>query len=1038
MDKTFNLAPNILGPNSSSSISVSANTDGDVLQAIAKNDPFPTRPDGKIPLGNIALAANGQPVNFKANGGSVSFGFQASFRTGAGVFDRAADAIGSLQLDAPSALNLDIPGGPTDRYLLMLLGYKASGSFSASHPIGVIGSLTFGATASAGGLYAVMHRFAGNDGAATVLGTTVSSWRLPRQIESVDDLKPGTWLIAEADGSLAISLKAQMGYDFNFVRQAHLLGMTRELGAKIDAGLSATLGFSVSGKHIVCIGRETDGPVYRLRLFKQKTKGISAGLNVTVGVTGQAQLPGNLDDFVKAVFGVHGEQVVRDLQIIRQWTDPNTDLSDTVARLINKTGLDLLTDVTGIDARAAFNAARQKILDVFALWDGLSERASAALWKILGTFGGSEIATFKTFLQALADPDPAASNQALAQALQKVTFGDTPEGQWLAAIAERGLLKLSDQLVEVRQIAGQTLQILNGGEIKKLQEFINARLNLDQIRNIVTANDFDKVDGWLIARLSDFFDKKLKFEDLDEIRAAINGVFTKAAEIYDKSLKALNNRYSFEFAATYEKTTQGQALLDVEFDMSQPPAAAALREVVVNGKLDNLLVNEIGGVTLNVATLSHQIKRRTDVQIHMPFFDSETEHINDSIATMAVEHDGGRVLAYQLNAKDKVTIKNRYMSQLSVLGALRVKDGQITVGAAEDQSIVYQQLQIKSRTTLKELEFRTAPFVRRMLNGVFADDGAIDNFYLDLDQTVSNVLHTPPNNFGDVAISLQVDLPAAVLAAWFNKLDDDGLRNATMMMSRSLQAHFKSLLLSTFFQDVTKLRQNESAAALLTWAAFPISTSISFVDGQIKRFNTDKDVFWNWPDKDLRRAMVSDDRTSGSLGASMAAARDRLLDAGDGHNAGFFVPSEVGDFKKLATNPTGDALLQSLLITETELVRGAASALNDVQQSLNDMPTAPTKAIVRLAEFGAKITDTFNNKLSIYGNEALRPLSSMLLLAASGALSPGALATPRAMLNLYVLNSQHAFDLKQFLAGELPAQSDVAVAQTLTTLGLNP
>jgi len=42
------------------------------------------------------------------------------------------------------------------------------------------------------------------------------------------------------------------------------------------------------------------------------------------------------------------------------------------------------------------------------------------------------------------------------------------------------------------------------------------------------------------------------------------------------------------------------------------------------------------------------------------------------------------------------------------------------------------------------------------------------------------------------------------------------------------------------------------------------------------------------------------------------------------------------------------------------------------------------------------------------------------------------------MLNFYVLNSQHGFDLKQFLSGKLLAQSDVAVAQTLTNLGLNP
>ena len=1036
MEKTFNLDPNLLGPNSSLSISVAANTDADVLMAIVEDDPFPTRPNGQIPLGNIALATEGRPVNFRANGGTVSFGFEASVRSGAGVFDKSADAIRSLQLEAPSSLNLDIPGTPTDRYLLMLFGYKAAGSFSATHPIGVLGSLTFGAKADAGGIYAVLHRFAANDGAGSVLGRTVSSWRLPRQIANADDLKPGTWLIAETDGSLAINLKAQMGYDFNFVRQAHLLGMTRELGAKIDAGLEATLGFSVSGKHIVCIGRETDDPVYRLRLYKQKKKGINAGLNLTIGVTGQAELPGNLDEFVKAVFGVHGEQVVRDLQLIREWTDPTKDLSDTVARLLNDTGLDLLTRATGFDARAEFEKARQKLLDAFALWDGLSERASAALWKILGNFGEAETATFKTFLEALANPDPNASSQALAQALQKVTFGDTAEGQWLAAIADRGLLKLSEQLVQVRQIARQTLQILNGGEIKRLQDFINERLNLDTVRNAITENDFNNLDKWLIKRLSDFLDKELRFEDLDEIRAAINGVFAKASEIYDKSLQALHNRYSLEFAATYEKTTENTALLDVEFDLNQPPAVAALREVVVDGKLDNLLVNEVAGVRLNTASLSHQIKRRTDVQIHMPFFDSETEHINDSIATLNVEHDGGRVLAYQLDAKDKVTVKNRYMSQLSVLGALRVKDGEITIGPAEEQSIVYQQLQIKSKTTLKEIEFRTEPFIRRMLPGVFADEGALDNFYLGLDQTVSHILHNPANNFGDVAINLEVDLPAGVLAAWFNKLDDDERKNAAMRMSRSLQAHFKSLLVSTYFQNVDNLRQSETSAALLAWAAFPLSTSISFVNGQIKRFNTDKDVFWNWPDKDLRRAMVLDSHTAGTLAASLAAARSRLLDAGDAHNAGFFVPSEIADFQKLAMNSTGDVLLQSLLKTEVEMVKGAASALKDIQESLDDMPTAPTKAIVRLAEFGAKITDTFNSKLSVYGKESLRPLSSMLFVAASEALDPGAVFKPTAMLNLYVLNSQHAFDLKSFLAGELPARSDVAVAQTLTNLGL--
>ena len=45
-----------------------------------------------------------------------------------------------------------------------------------------------------------------------------------------------------------------------------------------------------------------------------------------------------------------------------------------------------------------------------------------------------------------------------------------------------------------------------------------------------------------------------------------------------------------------------------------------------------------------------------------------------------------------------------------------------------------------------------------------------------------------------------------------------------------------------------------------------------------------------------------------------------------------------------------------------------------------------------------------------------------------------ALSVPKEMLNLYLLNSQHEFDLTKFLAGDLPSRKDVAVAQTLTNL----
>ena len=255
-----------------------------------------------------------------------------------------------------------------------------------------------------------------------------------------------------------------------------------------------------------------------------------------------------------------------------------------------------------------------------------------------------------------------------------------------------------------------------------------------------------------------------------------------------------------------------------------------------------------------------------------------------------------------------------------------------------------------------------------------------------------------------------------------------------MMMSRELQAALKRLIPSYYLQNLNNLRRNETASALLAWAAFRVSTSISFVDGEIEHFNTDKDVFWNFPDPDLRKAVVFDGQTAVAMRAALTTAHERLSNAGDHGSAAFFAPDQVAKFQELATNHIGDRLLQSLLITEAGMVRGAAEALAAIQDSLSDMPSAPTKAVRRLADFGAKITQTFNSNLSVYGDESLRTLSSMLLASASGVLDSTALSVPKAMLNLYVLNSQHEFDLTKFLAGDLPSRKDVAVAQTLTNL----
>ena len=202
--KTFPLDSDVLGPNSSITVKVGGSTDADVLQALATNQPFPTRPTGVIDLGHISLVASADnPVAFNAGDTTIGFSFSAGVTAGVGVFDDPQAAIQSLGLGETPGLDLTIGAAPNSRYTLLRAGYQASGAVNGSHPIGVLGSFTFGASATADGVSAVVHRFDAAAGSDTVLEDTISSWKLPRHITSADKLEPGTWIFAEADGSLS-------------------------------------------------------------------------------------------------------------------------------------------------------------------------------------------------------------------------------------------------------------------------------------------------------------------------------------------------------------------------------------------------------------------------------------------------------------------------------------------------------------------------------------------------------------------------------------------------------------------------------------------------------------------------------------------------------------------------------------------------------------------------------------------------------------------------------------------------------------------
>lgn len=1034
-------------------VSLGASTDANADLAIDKNQPFPA---GDIQVGHISVTADTGDVSLKpavlpANT-SVTFDISASAQSGIGVYGKFSDAIAALSLTDPPSLSIsDVTG---ERYLLMVFGYSASVSASATQPIGVLGSATFGVDAKGDSTFGLLHRFDATRGAYDIMAESFASWRLPRHVALVGadlNIKPQTWLIVELDGSLSLKLAATLGWNMNFAKELTVLGVTHDLSAKIDAGLTASFGFEVSGKYTLVVAREDASKFIRLILSKQKSKGWNFGLDLSVGIQGaDPKLPVNFNDFISAVFGTHGLQVLTDLQ---QWTDPSTDLGQKIAGLIGgtvptKLELDLVQKVTGIDpatVAADFNKAKQVVTNALNQWAALPDKLSSMLWTYLGNHTtAAAAADFKTFLTDLSTPATGAT--ALATALQNATFGDTPQGQFLESIADNGLLSLANSLPAVSVTANKVLNILNGSVIQNLQSYINQKLDLDQIRNAVSDADFSNIEQWLQNRLANFLDRTLNLADLKDIQTAIKTLDTKVASYYAKAVTAMTNKYSIDFAATYQSTTTDTALIDVRFDMSQPTAAALFAEVVAQSNLDDLLTMNTVGVTLNQAKLTHDINRKSAVDLNMPLFDFSKTSVNDAMVTLQAENLGSGVLLYQVSGKDTLTIANRASSQLSILASLKIAKGRLPA-LSSDGSIAYELRQVQAAMRPSDLEVCSTPFIHEYLKGLFgvgdASIASIRTFYTDLDNALTKATRSQSNFLGDVALSMQLSLPASALGGWFQQRSASQLTADQMALSRALQAAWKNLLPTLYFQNINNYQFNESVAALLVWAAMPISTSMG-PDIQNLKFNTDKDFFWDYPNTDLRQAVARHPRTVAALAAQLTIIHSQLVEAGSS-NAGFFDPSAMtAKFIELAIDSSGDVRLQSLLYTESEMIGlkpsllyhggGATKALADINGALSDAATAPTMAINLLADFVAQLTDTFNQKVSsVYDGMPDRVVGPMLLVEASAALgSPG--VPPAALMALYALKPGHAFNLGDFVSGTNPPKGDVALTQTLVSL----
>jgi hypothetical protein len=1022
----FTLDPNF----AQGTVQLDANSHPELLTALL--DPAVPLPAGdNLIVGGDLSIAPGQDITV----GPAKVGFSADVNAALGVFSSPASlrtaVLQNANLVSQIADALTFSGAPGAKFLLLRWGYDISGTAAGTVALGPAANLNFSADAGSKGYFAIVQSVAADAKARASLAHLFSSWRLPSQVDTIAKLPASTVLISEVDASFDAGAKVTFGYDFSWLRAVNGLGLKGDVGLKLQAGLIASISFGISGKYAVVLSRESDAEQIRLQLYKLRVNDWNFGFDASLTATPVTPpLPENFDDFLKAVTGTHGQQIMKLLGQVQDWTDPSKPIFGPFVNLVDTEAQKLIQTMSGVtDLAASFAAIKARIQHIFDLWNSLPQTATRLLWSKLPD--PAEIAKIAGLANQVSGLTEDGLTDLLKTSLASVPFLNTTEGLALQSLASKGLfaaLQDTTAFTDIKKAAGVVGQILDGSDLQnflsRLQNAVNTKLDLSKLESIIDQNSFDSLDTWLKARLEDFLEQKLVgpqgLTELQKLRAGLHAILQKKDELYAKALEALRRDYEFSIHATYQKTTTSTALLDAAFDFSaaQSQAADGLK-LALAGKFDQLLTTPLKGVNINNGMLEFGIHKESHVAISLPFFSTDSTHVNDAVAdlkTVSVDSGG---LIFSLQATDLYTVKNDFSSALTIaLAASASKQNAVNFHSADTASYRYA------------LRVGVSNLVPSALISQYGSDA---NAYFSTEFKPSApgrfedwVAQITPlgGKFPNALLSLDLSLPSSAANAWGNAPADQRDK-AYKVMSMALQRQFKRVLHDTFFSNphnYANVSGSTATRAVLAFCSIPPCSDVEIIDdGDNIEFLDEtavgKNIYWDWRDRgenifhiNLREKVLFHAQTQSNLLKLLARARMRLHAAGDpGHVLSSYQDDQIGQILGAALhaiNPTIslDSLLDFLFPVEANMVEQARGAGLKMASFRNNQFSNPERARKDLAEFGQKLSEDFNSDLSTFAvGNALIPLGTAIYAAAANAFNPGTAASVAAMFTVQLL-----------------------------------
>lgn len=972
----------------------------DVEAALSSDsEPFPSR---DIVMSEVRLEASTPlPIEFGQGRDKVSFTAQAGRFSGFGVYRTGNALLSSLGDEFEDLLLSAQEFGCDGNSILSVLrwGYAAGSKVNGAVALGAAGKAALATSRENEGVFAVIRRLPAAMPARDVVQSNADSWILPRQIHSAEQMLPGTWIMAETVGMIRLRLESRLGYRFSWVREAALGGLSGDLGLRLQTGIVADAEFSAGGRCAIVIGRDTDQSILRLRIFRLKSRQLDVSLDARLSLqTSDKLLPDRMEGFLAAVFGCHGQQILRDLRLLEQWNDPAVPLS-TFLTDAGLEGLEnLVACMAGVSAEnlhEQFDAVHRDVVRFLVKWHDLPHKLSSALLSMVEE--KADLGEVRRLAHRLGDITSDGLRLLLNAELSRALSFRTLAGQLLEAAADDGALSLlSKPISYIQGIGRKVSELLDGDVAEKIlmrfQSYMETELNLDKAAQAADEAGFARLDTFLQRRLAQFLGlDKLAFADLEKIRGVMDRLLSRRQELYDKALQALHRKYVFEWTAACRSGTSREALLDVTFDFSvNPESVSALFRQAVEGNFEELLTTHHPQVKIGLGKLTHGIRRQAEVEVTMPFLRAWQSHLNESVAVAeAAEADGE--LLFTLKSAD-IIAGNQRKSILSLVmnlpggGGVRIHE--------DSMEMNYTLLYAKRDLRRKHLRIQVGPAVETYFK---TEIPAVGDYVDMMEQRTEEVLSNGPDLLGNGLVSLRVSFSqaAARLAgqAWLNLPADPG-DPLYKDMSIAIQASLKRIVHECYFTEPEKYQSLETARLILAYCALVPACRAS-----------GNGPLWDYADPKIRRNMLNESQTVERMKRLLAQAQAALAEDPD------FRPS---DARKILENiDERHPILDKLLWAESQIIRHAVAAGLKIAAFRKHQSSGPSQAVAALAEFGAILTEAFHASITPLLGAGLRSLGIRIFLDASRAISRGKmddLLEIRALLSLELLRADVPFN----------------------------